>query len=155
MIIKPPRNFSSRVAILSIETVRLIRRESRLEPNMPAVHWARRFGVSAESIRKVLRYETWGWVPDDEELSMIPSESVSLHQRQLEEKLEALHPELSPESIKAAEARALKLMKELEQQKTDPYAGFSAAMIERLVGYGNITREEADRILAARAAKSS
>src|SRR5439155_25825108 len=130
------------------------RREARLEPTLPAIYWARRYGMSAEAIRKVLRYETWGWVPDDEG-SMTPSKDGALYIQQVEQRMQERIPEpLSEESTKALGERLLAEQERVKKAKEQADTALSPESVERMVGYGQMTREEADRILAAREKKS-
>jgi len=69
----PPKNHPKNTA-LDPEKVREIRRGVRL--GFTAGHFARAYQVSIETIRKVVRYETWGWVSDEEGITSTPSETV-------------------------------------------------------------------------------
>jgi hypothetical protein len=111
--IKPPKNFSPKVASLTPQIVRLIREGSRA--GLPAVHFARVYKVSAETIRKVVRYETWGWVPDGDE-PMTPSMGAN-YLETMENQFHRNVTGLTPEFIKESGER---LLKEFEGMKTQP-----------------------------------
>lgn len=60
---------------LTVEQVRKVRADTRT----PASAYARAWGVSAETIRKIRRGETWSWLPQGEgELPKLPQEPAPI-----------------------------------------------------------------------------
>lgn len=149
---KRPKNFPKSGSTLTPDRVRVIRRGC--EKGLPAIYFAKLYGVNAETIRKVARYESWGWVSDEEGISMTPSENVRDWPQQVEDEVLARVPERSPEEI----AKSYAEVQERLKKAPNPYAGFDGLSEKTLRGYigimrfkdGRLTQEHVDEILAYR-----
>lgn len=130
---KRPRNFPKSGATLTPERVRAIRRG--VEKGIPAVYFAKLYEISAEAVRKAARYESWGWVSDDEGISMTPSENVRDWPQQVEDKILASVPEPSQDEIAKNYAKVQELLK---KPPLDPFEGWTEEAIARYKDYKGI-----------------